>query len=87
LHARPDLLTVREAADYLRLSRAKMYALTSAGKIPSYKPGGRTLILRSDLDAHILRSKVKAETPLATTPAPRRPGWREEIERAGRVTR
>jgi excisionase family DNA binding protein len=87
LYDRPDLLTVREAADYLRLSRAKMYALTQSGTIPSYKPGGRTLILRSDLDAHILRSKVQAETRPATITQPRRLGWREEIERAGRVTR
>jgi putative molybdopterin biosynthesis protein len=84
LHARPDLLTVREAADYLRLSRAKMYALTQSGKIPSYKPGGRTLILRSDLDAHILRSKVTPETRPATMTQPTRQGWRDVLDRVGR---
>jgi hypothetical protein len=61
-----------------------MYALTSAGAIPSYKPGGRTLILRSDLDAYINASKVQAETRPATTPAPRRQGWRDVVDRVGR---
>jgi excisionase family DNA binding protein len=43
-------LTVPEAADYLRCPTSRIYALTSAGRIPYVKDGSRTLFRRSELD-------------------------------------
>lgn len=50
------VLSVNEAAAYLRVSRVHVYNLLRAGKLPVVKVGGRTLIRRSDADALISRS-------------------------------
>ncbi len=44
-------LTVTETADYLRCPTSRVYALTSAGRIPHVKDGSRTLFNRGELDA------------------------------------
>jgi excisionase family DNA binding protein len=51
--SRSPYLTVPEAAEYLRCKRQRIHNLTSAGKLARHKDGGRTLILRADLDALI----------------------------------
>jgi excisionase family DNA binding protein len=43
-------LTVAEAADYLRCPESRIYALTSARRIPFEKDGSRTLLNRDALD-------------------------------------
>ena len=47
-----DLLTVNEAAEYIRLSRATLYRLVEAGKLKVYRIGGgkKTFFKRDDLD-------------------------------------
>jgi excisionase family DNA binding protein len=46
-------LTVAEAAAYLGCERQRVYNLQSAGRLPRVKEGGRTLIPRAALEAHL----------------------------------
>jgi len=46
-------LTVPEAADYLRYSRERVHALLSERRLTRHKDGGRTLVLRSELEAYV----------------------------------
>lgn len=48
-------LTVLEAAEYLRLSRASLYRLFKAGSLKPSRIGGRVLIRRVDADALLER--------------------------------
>lgn len=47
------LLTVDEAADYLRCGRKRIYDLTSQRRIAHLKDGSRTLIRRDELDRYL----------------------------------
>ena len=49
----PDLglLTVEEVAQMLRLSRAKAYALTASGELPSVRLGRSVRVRRDRLEA------------------------------------
>jgi excisionase family DNA binding protein len=44
----PVLLTVDEAADLLRTTRAAMYAAVARGQVPGVTRLGRRLLIRSD---------------------------------------
>ncbi|MFL5943693.1 MAG: helix-turn-helix domain-containing protein [Gaiellaceae bacterium] len=46
-------MTVKEAAEYLRCSRQRVDNLLSQRRLERMKDGARTLIRRSDLDAHL----------------------------------
>jgi excisionase family DNA binding protein len=46
-------LTIAEVADYLRCSRERVHALLTQRRLTRYKDGGRTLVLRSELEAHV----------------------------------
>ena len=48
------LLTVDEAADYLRCNRKRIHDLTSQRRIEFVKDGSRTLIRREALDRYLL---------------------------------
>ncbi len=55
----PRPLTLGEAAQYLGLSRSRVYLLTSRAEIPHFKPGGKKIYFqKSDLDAFLLRNRV-----------------------------
>jgi excisionase family DNA binding protein len=47
----PALLTIDEAARYLRLSRAKVYSMAARGELPSVKMGRSVRVRRERLDA------------------------------------
>lgn len=49
-------MTVTEATDYLRVSRASLYRLFASGELKPAKVGGRTLVRRIDADALLERS-------------------------------
>jgi excisionase family DNA binding protein len=53
--ANDSWLDVSEAAEYLRCPTSRIYALTSAGKIPHYHDGARLLFRRSELDEWVER--------------------------------
>ena len=48
-----EWMDVGEAADYLRCPRSRIYALTSAGRIPHHRDGARLLFRKSELDAWV----------------------------------
>ncbi|EDP75545.1 helix-turn-helix domain-containing protein [Hydrogenivirga sp. 128-5-R1-1] len=54
------LFTVKEALEYLRISRPTFYRLIKQGKIKPVKIGKRTLIDKNDLDRLIEESKEKS---------------------------
>ncbi len=53
------LLTIPEACEYLRISRATLYRHIKEGRIKPVKIGKRTLIDKRDLDLLIEESKRK----------------------------
>ena len=57
---------VREASAFTGYSPRYLYKLTSEKRIPFYKPlGGRIVFKRADLEAFMLRGRVKADYELA----------------------
>lgn len=54
--SQPDLLTLREAADYLRVSMKTAYGLADRGTLPAVKVGGRWRIQRAELEQSTRRS-------------------------------
>lgn len=62
IERREKPLTLEEAADYLDLSNSYLYKLTSAGKIPHFKPAGKKLYFRrSDLNEYLFQNRVKSQ--------------------------
>jgi len=54
-----------EAAEYLHLSKSCLYKMTSANKIPFFKPNGKKIFfLQSDLNSYILKNRIKPESEL-----------------------
>lgn len=49
-----ELLTVSEAAEYLRCSSQRIYGLRSSGRLPRTTEGGRALVRRCDLEQLIV---------------------------------
>lgn len=45
----PEIISLEEAAEFLRSSKSKLYQLTSRNEIPHYKQGARVLFRRSEL--------------------------------------
>lgn len=55
-----EYLTLREACQYLGVTRASLYCMTSRKQIPHYKPNGKSLFFKeSDLVAWIESKRVK----------------------------
>lgn len=57
-----NTMTVREAAQYLKISEATLYAEIRSGRLAYYRPNpkGRIYIVKEDLDAYISRGRVEA---------------------------
>lgn len=52
-------LTLEEAAEYLQLSKSRLYKMTSSKEINFYVPGGKKIyFLKDELDEWILSGKV-----------------------------
>lgn len=56
-----NLLTVKEAAEYLRIPLPTVYYLVQRGKIPGIQIGGRWRIKKSTLDRDILRQDKQGQ--------------------------
>ena len=57
------LLTVKEVADYLRVTRVCVAQWIKAGKLPSTKLGGCRRILETDLESFISRGRSAQPAP------------------------
>jgi excisionase family DNA binding protein len=53
----PELMTVKETAEYLRIPLPTVYYLVQRGQLPAIQIGGRWRIKRSLLDRDILRTE------------------------------
>lgn len=54
-----EFLKMDEAADYLGVTKAHLYKMTAANRIPSYKPGGKQIYIhRDDLNRWIKSNKI-----------------------------
>jgi excisionase family DNA binding protein len=59
-----QLLTINQAAEYLNVTVAALYSMTSRRLVPFNKPGKRVYFLKSDLDQWIKSAKVKTHDEL-----------------------
>jgi excisionase family DNA binding protein len=50
-----DILTIREVAEYLKVTEKTVYGLAQKRKIPCFKVGGQWRFRREDLDDWIKR--------------------------------
>ena len=48
-----DILTIREVADYLRITEKTAYRLAGSEKLPGFKVGGSWRFRRAEIDAWI----------------------------------
>ena len=48
-----DIMTIREVADYLKLTEKTAYRLTAEGEIPGFKVGGSWRFRRSEIERWI----------------------------------
>jgi excisionase family DNA binding protein len=48
-----DILTIKEVAEYLKLTEKTSYRLAAEGKIPGFKVGGSWRFKRSEIEAWI----------------------------------
>ncbi|GGH16086.1 hypothetical protein GCM10007036_16480 [Alsobacter metallidurans] len=56
LNPKRGALTVEEAADFLRVSRATIWRLLQSGALPRARIGGRTVIRLVDAEAFLARA-------------------------------
>lgn len=60
-----EILTIDEAAEFLGLSKSRLYKMTSNKEIPYYKPGGKiTYLSRQELEQWILNSRTSSTSDL-----------------------
>lgn len=57
-----DVIDIKEASAFLKISKGTLYAWVAKGIIPYYKPsGGKLFFRRSELEKWIDRSMVEAD--------------------------
>lgn len=66
-----ELLTIPEAADFLRLQPSTIRSWVSKRKLPHVKMGGRVLLRRGDLQHLVVKSYVPSSKPEAPLPPER----------------
>ena len=52
-----EWMTIEEVADYLKLSRSKLYDMAQSGEIPCSKVAGRWRFLRPEVDRWMLKQR------------------------------
>src|SRR6187401_1464087 len=59
----PNLITVKETAEYLRIPLPTVYYLVQRGQIPAVQIGGRWRVKKDLLDRDILRNEEASGQP------------------------
>lgn len=54
-----DIMTIKEVAEYLKLTEKTAYRLAAERKLPGFKVGGSWRFKRSDIEAWIEEEKKK----------------------------
>ncbi|MHB8259994.1 MAG: helix-turn-helix domain-containing protein [Bacteroidia bacterium] len=60
----PEILDVKQAADFLRLKVTTLYEKTSEKTIPHFKKGNKLYFKRDELQAWVQEGKVKTNSEL-----------------------
>ena len=63
-----DILTIKQVAEYLKVTDRTIYKLAAAKKIPAFKVGGTWRFSRADIDRWIARQTSVAQTDGSTNP-------------------
>ena len=53
----PQWMTLEDVADYLKLSRSRLYDMAQSGEIPCSKVAGRWRFFRPEIDEWMLRQR------------------------------
>jgi excisionase family DNA binding protein len=61
-------MTIPEASEYLRCKRQRIDDLLSARRLTRIKEGRRTLVLRSEIEAHLAPGDRRASGSIVTSP-------------------
>lgn len=56
-----DIMTIREVAEYLKLTEKTAYRLAAEGKIPGFKIGGAWRFRRGEIDKWIEQRSAEAK--------------------------
>lgn len=54
-----DMMTIKEVADYLKITEKTAYRLVAGGEIPGFKVGGSWRFRRTEIDQWIDRQSMK----------------------------
>ncbi|MFZ3287919.1 MAG: helix-turn-helix domain-containing protein [Telluria sp.] len=63
-----EILTIKQVADYLKVTERTIYRLAAAKKIPAFKVGGMWRFLRADIDGWIARQTSMAQSDGSANP-------------------
>lgn len=67
-HGEENLLSISEAADYLKISVAALYTKVSRKEVPYSKPGKRLYFSREELQQWVSNGKQKTAMEMRTEP-------------------
>jgi len=56
-----EILTIKQVADYLKVTERTIYRLAAAKKIPAFKVGGTWRLSRADIDRWIKRQSSEVQ--------------------------
>lgn len=63
-----DILTIKQVAEYLKVTDRTIYKLAAAKKIPAFKVGGTWRFPRADIDCWIAQQTAVAQPDGRTNP-------------------
>lgn len=66
--AEGDILTIKQVAEYLKVTDRTIYKLAAAKKIPAFKVGGTWRFSRADIDRWIAQQTSVTQSGGSTNP-------------------